>query len=333
MGFDMSHVSLKEKYKDYFTIGAGIVAEDMTNPSSGHKDIILKHFNSLTCSNEMKHISFCPRSPDEYLLDDANVILNFAKENNMELRGHTLVWHFQTGEHIFENANKKILLERMKLHMLRMREAFGIYMSKWDVVNEAISDSDDAFLRPSKWLEIIGEDFMDYAFTYAHEVFPETKLFYNDYNEHKPEKSKRIHKAVKSMLDRGIPISGLGLQAHWDIVTTKVDDIKRAFELYASLGIDLDITELDISMYEFHDHTSLKQPTPEMIKAQANLYGEAFKIFREYKDIITNVSTWGVADNGTWLDWFPLEGRKNWPLLFDINNQPKKEVFEKILDF
>jgi len=323
--------SLKERYKDYFTIGAATVAEDMTNPTNGHMDLILKHFNSVTCSNEMKHVNVCPQ-PGKYVFDDANIVYNFAKENKMDIRGHALVWHHQTGEHIFENANKEILLERMKQHMIRMSEEFGTYVDKWDVVNEAISDSDDAFMRPSKWLDIIGEDFMDYAFIYAHEIFPNAKLFYNDYNEHQPEKSKRIYKAVKSMLDRGIPVSGIGLQGHWDIVTTKIDDIKRAFELYASLGIEINVTELDVSMFEFNDHTSLAEPSAEMIEKQAKLYSEAFAIFREYKDLVANVTTWGVADNGTWLDWFPLEGRKNWPLLFDINNQPK-EAFYRIMDF
>ena len=194
-------VSLKEKYRDYFTIGAAIVTKDITGKDSGHRDILKEHFNALTCSNEMKHVSVCPDSPDDYRFDDAKAILNYAQENGMELRGHTLVWHMQNGEHIFKNATKAILLERMKRHMQMMAEHFGHYVKKWDVVNEAISDSDDAYLRPNKWREIIGDDLAFYDETEekeSEEKESEEKIEEPPAEEEKKVKKVRVKKTTKN---------------------------------------------------------------------------------------------------------------------------------------
>lgn len=320
-------MGLMEKYKDYFKVGATVSKRTVDT----HKDLLVKHFNSITCENETKFM-YIQKDENKYNFDSADKILGFVKENNMVMRGHTFVWHNQTPKWVFQDATKDILLKRMKDHILYVGKRYENDFYCWDVVNEAIEDKSDLFLRKSPWLEIIGEDFMDYAFHYAKEVLPNTELYYNDYNESSYPKRDKIYKAVKDMVDRGVPVDGVGLQCHWNIYSPSMDDFKRAMEQYAKLGLKLQVTEMDVSLFEFADETKLDKPSIELLKKQTAIYKEGFKILREYKDIVDTVTLWGVADDVTWLDDFPVRNRKNWPLLFDENHEPK-EALHAIMDF
>lgn len=320
-------IGLMDKYKDYFKIGAAVSSRSIET----HQDLLKKHFNSITCENETKFVSL-QGNENEYKFDTADRMLQFAKDNNMAMRGHTFVWHNQTPRWVFEGATKDILLERMKNHILKVGKRYENDFYCWDVVNEAIEDKGDVFMRKSPWVDIIGEDFMDYAFNFAREVLPNTELFYNDYNESHYPKRDKIYKAVKDMVERGVPVDGIGLQCHWNISSPSMDDFKRAMEQYAKLGLRIHVTEMDVSLFAFEDTTKLDKPSPELLKKQAEIYKEGFKILRDYKDIVDNVTLWGVADDYTWLDHFPVRNRKNWPLLFDENHEPK-EAFYAIMDF
>lgn len=325
--------SLHEVYKDHFLIGAAVTPH--TIQSQG--DLLKKHFNSITAENEMKPITVQPQE-GQFNFDDADKLMAFAEANNMHLRGHTLVWHGQTGHWMFENedgseASREKILQRMKDHIDTVVKRYKGRIYCWDVVNEAIEDKTDTYLRESKWLKLVGEDFIAKAFQYAHEADEDALLFYNDYNESNPIKREKIYKLVKSLLDQDVPIHGVGLQAHWNIHGPELSDIRAAIELYASLGLKLHLTEMDISVFKHDDkRTDLTEPTEEMLELQAKRYEQVFEIFREYKDVITNVTFWGAADDYTWLDNFPVRGRKNWPFVFDTKQQPK-ESFWKITEF
>ena len=112
-----------------------------------------------------------------------------------------------------------------------------------------------------------------------------------------------------------------------------INNIRRAYERYAKLGIDLHVTELDVSCFDPEDkRTELTEPTAEMTEKVATFYEKFFAMLREYKGVVKSVTFWGIADDYTWLDNFPVRGRKNWPLLFDINHQPK-EAFWRVAQF
>lgn len=318
-------ITLKEKYKDYFKIGAAVNARTVES----HSELLKKHFNSITCENEMKFSRLCEEE-NNYDFSEADKIVKFAKENNCGMRGHTFTWHNQTPQWVFENTNREELLKRLKNHIEIVGKRYKDDIYAWDVVNESIEDKEDFLLRKSPWSEIIGEDFMDYAFHYARETLPNTSLYYNDYNATDPVKSKKIYQAVKEMMERGVPIDGVGLQGHFNIYHPEKDQIRRAFELYAKLGLKLQITEMDISVYH-HDSTEMA-PSEGVMQLQAKAYENAFEIFREYKDILDSVTIWGVADDETWLDNFPVKNRKNWPLLFDEQHK-EKEALSRILNF
>lgn len=323
---------LHEMFSNDFLIGAAVNLKTLET----QKELLTHHFNSITAENEMKFVSLHP-TEDQYTFDEADTIARFARSNGMKLRGHTLVWHNQTTEWLFLNkdgglTDRETLLSRMKEHIETVVKRYKDDVYCWDVVNEVIADEGSDLLRPSRWLEIIGEDFIAKSFEYANQADPNAKLFYNDYNESNPEKREKIYKLVKSLVEQGAPIHGIGLQAHWGLSRPSLDDIRSAIERYASLGLQLQFTELDVSVFEFDDRRNdLLQPTNEMMMKQEERYFQFFNLFKEYKEVITGVTFWGAADDYTWLDNFPVQGRKNWPLLFDTKHQPKG-AYRKIID-
>jgi endo-1,4-beta-xylanase len=320
--------SLSKVYEESFNIGAAV---NLTTIES-QKDLLRKHFNSITAENDMKFIEIQP-AEGQFTFEKADQLAAFAKENGMKMRGHTLVWHNQTPDWVFEDADRETLLQRMQDHITKVMKRYKGTIFCWDVVNEAVTDEGPELYRPTKWLEIIGEDYIEKAFEFAHKADPDALLFYNDYNESNPEKREKIYKLVKSLVDKGVPIHGVGLQAHWNLVNPSLEDIRTAIQRYASLGLKLHLTELDVSVFNFEDkRTDLTEPTCEMLELQAERYHQVFQLLRQYRDHITSVTFWGAADDYTWLSDFPVRGRRNWPFLFDENHQPK-ESFWKVVQY
>lgn len=320
--------TLKEKYAPYFKIGSAFEFWDIDNKA----DLIKTHFNSMTCANSMKYVSLT-KEPGVYNFEHADRLVKFAKENNMAIHGHNFVWHNQTPDYIFENATPESLLETLRGHVQIVKDHYGEF-DTWDAVNEAIEDKSEAFLRDTKWYRVLGEDYLTKVFRVIHEVMPNTELFYNDYNECFPEKRAKIMRMLKQMIADGAPVHGMGMQCHISVYGPDFDEIKRSIEDYASLGLKLRVSELDVSMYKNNnpDDPQITMPNPELMKLQADYYGELFKILRSYHDVIEAVTFWGVADSDSWLNYFPVRGRRNYPLLFDDNGQPK-EAFYKVMDF
>jgi endo-1,4-beta-xylanase len=322
---------LHEAFKHHFKIGAAV------NPLTidTQRELLAKHFNSITAENEMKFERLHPEE-GRYTFERADQLLSFAKEHGMGVRGHTLVWHNQTPNWVFEDkdggpTDRVTLLARMKAHIDTVVTRYKGEIYAWDVVNEAISDKEGEHLRPSKWLDIAGEDFIAKAFEYAHAADPDALLFYNDYNESVPVKREKVYTLVKTLKEKGVPIHGVGLQAHWNLEVPAIDHIREAIERYASLGMRLHITELDVSMFLHDDkRTDLTAPTAEMLDRQAERYGQMFRLLAEYRGCIDSVTFWGAADDFTWLDGFPVRGRKNWPFVFDTKHEPKQSFWNVI---
>ncbi|SEU20624.1 endo-1,4-beta-xylanase [Paenibacillus sp. NFR01] len=316
---------LSEVFQAQFRIGAAVNPQTL----STQRELLARHFNSLTAENEMKFERLHPES-ERYVFEEADRLMAFAESCGAAVRGHTLVWHNQTPSWVFEDGNggaadRDRLLARMKSHIDTVVSRYKGRIYAWDVVNEAVSDQSGEWLRPSKWLDIAGEDFILKAFEYAHAADPGALLFYNDYNESDPEKREKIYRLVQRLLEQGAPIHGIGLQAHWNLFDPPIADIRAAIERYASLGLKLHVTELDLSMFRFDDRrTDVTAPSTEMLELQAARYKDIFRLFLEYREHIGCVTFWGAADDYTWLDDFPVRGRKNWPFLFDANHLPKQ---------
>lgn len=318
--------TLKEKYEPYFRIGAAVSVRTLET----RKELIQSQFNSITCENEMKYSSLCPHQ-GRYEFGPADRIWQFAKENQIPVHGHTFVWHNQTPDDIFEETDAQQLLETLRLHVRMVRARYGCFETL-DAVNEAIEDKTELYLRDTKWRRILGDNYIPTVFQLIHEEMPETKLFYNDYNEFAPEKREKILRLLKEMIAQGVPVYGMGMQSHMSIYSPDFDKIRRSIEAYAGLGLKLRISELDLSVYRDANEKQISMPNPEYDKLLAEHYRKLFAIYREYHKEIDAVTFWGVCDNDSWLNGFPVRGRRNYPLLFDDNGRAK-EAYYSVMDF
>ncbi|ASA19379.1 endo-1,4-beta-xylanase [Paenibacillus donghaensis] len=316
--------SLKSLFSEDFKIGAAVNPLTIQSQAA----LLAYHFGSITAENEMKFASLQPQE-GIYTFEEADQLVAFARKHGLAMRGHTLVWHNQTTDWLFQDkhgglVDKVTLLARLKSHIDTVVGRYKQDIYAWDVVNEVIADEADQYLRPTKWQDIAGTDYIAKAFEYAHEADPQAMLFYNDYNESQPGKRDKIYTLLKSLVEQGVPVHGVGLQAHWNLYDPSLDDIRAAIEKYALLGLQLQLTELDLSVFRFDDRrTDLKAPGADLLALQAERYDAVFRLLREYSDVISAVTFWGAADDYTWLDDFPVRGRKNWPFLFDERQQPK----------
>jgi endo-1,4-beta-xylanase len=334
-GFSQAEKGLKDYYNNYFPIGVAVSPRLMNE--SPESALILKEFNSMTPENAMK---MGPIHPDEnrYNWADADKIADFAVKNELKLRGHTLCWHNQTPNWFFKDSagkqvSKEVLLQRMKRHITDVVTRYKGKIYAWDVVNEAVPDTGTDVYRKSKFLEIIGEEYIQRAFEYAHEADPNAQLFYNDYNTENKAKRDKIYLIVKGLLEKGVHINGVGLQAHWSLYEPTAKELEESITKFASLGLKVQITELDVSVHP-KQHEASKEAftdksefTPEMEQKQAEHYKMLFEVFRKYKDNITGITFWNLSDKATWLDNFPIKGRKDYPLLFDTELKRKKAYF------
>lgn len=322
---------LLEVYQDFFHIGVAVTPSKL----GSHLDLVSYHFNSLTAENHMKWESIQPRE-GEWTFCQADQLVSFATHHNMKVRGHTLIWHQQMPDWVFLDArgnrvSREVLLERMETHI---KTLVGRYQGKvyaWDVVNEAIDDGRE-YLRASPWYQILGADFIRYAFRFAHEADPDAKLFYNDYDTHQPAKRDKVVRLIEELQSESIPIHGVGMQGHYDIYHPPIYQIEQTIQTYRDLGVEIHITELDLSIFRWGERNGFPKPPPERLGLQAARYGHLFVLFRQYSDVISNVTFWGIADDNTWLNDFPVRGRKNWPTLFDDHHQPK-DAFWRVIDF
>ncbi len=347
---------LKDYYKKYFSIG---VAVNVRALSGDEADLITREFNSVTAENDMKMGPIHP-SEGSYNWRNADSIVNFALKHKIKVRGHNLLWHAQAPAWMFKDStgkqvSKEVLLARLKEHITTVVQHFKGKIYAWD---EAIDDKPENYLRNTLWYKICGEDFIPKAFEYAHAADPSVALYYNDYNSEEEGKREKIYRLLKSLVDAKVPITGVGLQGHWKLDNPSPDLIRKAIERYASLGLKIQITELDLTVrkpvHRDGNAVNSTQPTmpvdsgytPDLARQQEQRYKEIFEIFRTYKKVITNVTFWNVSDRHSWLDarngglaggagasdGTRMVVRKAYPLLFDENLQRKKAYYA-VVDF
>jgi endo-1,4-beta-xylanase len=330
--------SLSGVFAKKYPIGAAVSSFMLKNPSI---DSLLRlHFSSLTPDNEMKPEVTEPQE-GVFHWKGADAIVNFAQQNHMKVRGHCLVWHQQTPAWFFEDhgktASKKVLYEHMKEHIFAEVGRYKGKVYAWDVVNEAVSDGGPTIYRDSPWYKIAGKDYIAQAFRYAHQADPKAVLFYNDYNVFMPEKRMKIYTMLKELLKERVPVQGIGIQGHWSFYQPTEKELRETLHLFASLGLKIQITEMDVSAYHWEKNDRAMRAGEQIVwndsiaKVQAARYSLFFRVFNEFPKVITGVTFWGVTDNYSWLNNYPVRGRKNYPLLFDKFYQ-EKPAFHAVID-
>ncbi|MES2923299.1 MAG: endo-1,4-beta-xylanase [Verrucomicrobiota bacterium] len=342
---------LRSVYENDFLIGVALNTGQVTGRNAKAGELAGTQFSCLTAENDMKWQSLHP-DPERYQFDRVDAYFEFAKQHKMEVIGHTLVWHSQTPRWVFEGeggkpATKEELLKRMRDHIHTVAGRYKGKVKGWDVVNEALSDGGDDILRSSPWRKIIGDDFIDHAFRFAREADPKAELYYNDYGLENERKRANCVKLVKGMLERKVPIDGIGTQSHFQLNNPSLDEIEKTIKDFGDLGLKVMITELDvdvlpsrgpagnadISRREQGDSSTNPYTAgfPEdMQEKLAKRYEDIFKIYLKHRKSINRVTFWGLDDGQTWLNGFPVRGRTNHPLLFDRELKPKPAFFEVV---
>lgn len=240
------------------------------------------------------------------------------RQNHMKVRGHTLLWSMQQPQWLARGQwSKQELTEILHEHI---RTMVGRYQGKvfaWDVVNEAISDSKDTndVYRAFNYYNALGPEYLDLGFRWAREADPGTKLFYNDYAaEFGGPKFEKLFGMVKGMKARGVPIDGVGLQMHIDLgAAGKAAALETSIRRLASLGLEVQITELDVALNLPSD--------PAKLQRQARIYGEVTAVAMREK-ACTALLMWGYTDKYSWLPLFS-DGKRGCGLIFDEQYQPK----------
>lgn len=339
-------VSIKQSLGDNFLIGTALSEDQIHGREGNTLDLVAQQFNSVTAENEMKWERLHPQ-PDVYEFASADKLAEFADKNEQFFIGHTLVWHAQTPDWVFTNADgsnksKQALLDLVTEHINTVAGRYVGKVDGWDVLNEAFNE--DGSYRQSKWLEILGPDYIATVFKLAAEAAPNTELYYNDYNLFKPEKRAGVVKMVKSLLERGIKIDGIGIQGHYALDYPDLNELEDSIKAFAALGVKVMITELDVSVLPFpeqaHQGADISQdlalqkqydPYTEGLPAEveqrlADRYKALFALFNKHGESISRVTFWGVHDGQTWRNYWPMQGRTDYPLIIDRNKQVKSWV-------
>lgn len=338
----MALPSLAKKWEADFDIGTAVEPNHLTDMPQ----VLTHHFNRLTAENQMKLGPLCQMRVCNYA--KADQIADFARKNGMRMSGHTFVWHQMQPGWFFQDGGKattkEVIDQRLKDHIFEMTKRYADVVDNWDVVNEAISDSPGKTYRDgdegSPWFKAYGgPEYIKAAFQHAAAAAaahdPTVKLYYNDYNIVLPEKRKKVIEMVRWLRSQGVRVDGVGEQGHWNIEWPSGPDIAAAIDELAAEKLEVKISELDISIYAKDDHGAKKwQPemefTPELQDKLAARYAEVFKVFHEKASVLSQITFWGISDDRTWLNTWPLS-RRNDPLLLDRNHQPKA-AFKAILE-
>lgn len=346
--------TLRDAYAGDFLVGVALNTAMVTGGNPRAAAIVAREFSALTAENDMKWEVLNPE-PGRYQFRTADAHVDFGEQHRMAVIGHTLVWHSQTPRWVFQDeagqpASRELLLKRMRDHIQTVAGRYRGRIKGWDVVNEAINDggTDREVLRDSPWRRIIGDDYLDHAFRYAREADPQAQLYYNDYGLFHREKRARTLKMLRGLIERGVPIDGVGMQGHYQIVNPPLADIEQAIQDFAALGLKVMVTELDVDVLPSRgavgvadisrreEYEAALNPyvngLPEAEQARlAARYADLFALFLKYQKNITRVTLWGLDDSQTWLNNFPVRGRTNHPLLFDRELQPKP-AFQAVLN-
>ncbi len=322
--------SMYKALSAYFPIGAAIDPTDLSGP---HEQLLTTHFNSITSGNDMKWSSVEP-SFGSFTFTTADQEVGLAVCNNMLIRGHNLVWATgaQTPTYAFGDgtnspANQATVTANIQEHIQNEVQHFGTAVGVWDVVNEPLDPTQSDCLEHGPFYQVLGKSYIDVALKAAREYAPAgTKLFINDYSTSDPNRLACMVKLIADLRARGIPVDGVGHEMHNSINYPSVQAMVNSVDTLHLLfpGLEQQVTEYDESVYNAGDDTSNygNSIPPSVLAEQGWLYADTFDAYKQLAGKIDRVTLWGMADDDTWLDSFPV-ARTDYPLPFDMGLQAK----------
>jgi endo-1,4-beta-xylanase len=331
----LDRTPLKDIYANYFKIGCAATPAELTTPIS--QEIVKHHFNSLTIGNELKPDYVMDKDASQssgkiqVSLAQASSLLKFCEENHIPIRGHVFCWYSQTPAWFFKEnfsdngklVSKDVMNQRLDDYIKAVIEAVSAQYPDldvycWDVVNECYLDEGnlrtggtDTSKGESYWSLVYGDDsYIEQAFTSARKYAPKgTKLFYNDFNEYIPAKRDAIYAQCKKLKEKGL-IDGIGMQSHLDVGYPDASLYRQAIDKFDSLGLEVQITELDITDYDSGADSDT------VAKAYKDIMAQIVDAKKSGANITACVF-WGITDGTSWR-------KTGYPLLLNADYSPKK---------
>ncbi|MEP6618395.1 MAG: endo-1,4-beta-xylanase [bacterium] len=337
-----SPIALKSAFKDAFLVGVALNEEQFSGRAVSSVALVKAQFNTISPENVLKWEIVHPR-PATYNFAPGDAYVEFGAQNGMFVIGHTLVWHSQTPPWVFQDSAghplaREALLARMHDHISTVVGHYKGRVKGWDVVNEALNE--DGTMRPSAWQKIIGDDFIEKAFQYAHEADPAAELYYNDYSLENPAKRDGAVRLINRLKAAGVQIKAIGSQEHNKMDWPSVPLMDSMFTALAGTGVHVNVTELDVDILprvtqnggadvatrgqaQAGSNPYAAGLPDSAQKALARRYAEMFGVYLKHQDVIDRITFWGVTDGDSWLNGWPVRGRTSYPLLFDRQLKPK----------
>lgn len=347
--FMAAQQTLRDAIGRYCLVGSSLNITQSDGLSPQTDAIIDRHFNTAVAENCMKGEILQPKE-GKFDFREADRFVSYCEQHHLKAIGHVLVWHSQAPKWLYQDgANQKltreVLIERLRQHIYTVVGRYKGRIYGWDVVNEAIED--DGSFRKSPLYNIIGEDFIELAFRFAHEADPHAELYYNDFSMAKPGKRETVCRIVRQLKEKGLRIDAIGMQSHNGMDYPDMAEYEKSIEAFAACGVKVSITELDMSVlpnpwsfsgadvnqsFEYQEKMNPYKnglPADKAREIEAR-YLEFFKIYYKHRDKIARINLWGVSDADSWLNDFPIKGRTNYPLLFD-RDYKEKPIIQKII--
>jgi len=291
--------------KANFQVGVAVNMEKLFK-NEKYRSIINSQFNSITAEKIMKPSLIHPQK-DVFDFSETDKLIEYCKNSNKRLHGHTLVWHREVPEWMEHfKGNRTEWDQLLKEHIQTIINHCKGYIKSWDVINEAFND--DGSLRETIWLKNIGETYIEKCFNYAREADPNALLFYNDYNlESKSQKLDAVLKFLQNLRSKGVKIDGIGMQMHISISFPYINDINQAAMKVEEKGYLVHYSEVTISLAM---SDKLFVTHKQLLKFQKTRMKEVVLGYMQLKNEDRfGITIWGVSDGDTW--------RKDKPLLFD----------------
>ncbi|MFF4874841.1 endo-1,4-beta-xylanase [Micromonospora sp. NPDC000668] len=281
--------------------GTAVAANKLSD--SAYTTILNREFNSVTPENEMKIDATEPQQ-GQFSYGAADQIVNHARSRGMSVRGHTLAWHSQQPGWM-QNMSGSALRQAMLNHVTQVATHFRGQVVAWDVVNEAFADGSSGARRDSN-LQRTGNDWIEAAFRAARAADPAAKLCYNDYNtdDWSHAKTQAVYTMVRDFKQRGVPIDCVGLQSHFNSGSPYPSNYRTTLSSFAALGVDVQITELDIEGASAATYRSVVQDCLAVPRCNG-------------------ITVWGIRDSDSW------RASQN-PLLF-TSGGAKKPAYDAVL--
>lgn len=332
--------TLKDAFEGKFYIGAALNESEIRGLDTTGVEIVKKHFNSIVAENCMKSEEIHP-AENVWNFELADKFVEFGEANDMFIIGHCLVWHSQLAKWFAYDENgeyvtPEVLKQRMKDHITTIMTRYKGRIHGYDVVNEAIIE--DGSYRQSPFYEILGEEFIPWAFECAHAADPDAELYLNDYGMNVPGRRDAYVKLIGQLKERGLRIDAIGMQGHMGMDYPTVEEFETSLLAFAGTGVNVMITEWDMSalptvnmganVADVEEYKASLNPyadgLPEDVSEAWNERMKSFMdLFLKHSDVVTRVTAWGVSDEDSWKNGWPIPGRTDYCLLFDRNHEIK----------